>query len=78
MAGTPPIVQTERVENTTRVHICFTIPSRFVDYQLLLVGVPHPMVPIAAMGSASFIRLTRERTVMENVYSSFKMLGASC
>jgi hypothetical protein len=76
MSGISPIVQTERVENTTRVHVYFTIPTRFVDYQSLLVGVPDSMVPIAAMGSTSFIRLTRERTVVENVYSSFRMLGA--
>jgi hypothetical protein len=32
----------------------------------LPVGAPHPMVAIATVGSTSPIRLTRERTVVEN------------
>jgi hypothetical protein len=65
-AGTPPIVYIECVENMVRVHISFTIPARFVDYRSLLVGVSHPIVPVAAVGSISPIWLTREGTAMEN------------
>jgi hypothetical protein len=67
MNDTPPIVQTEYVdENMVRVYISFTIPTRYVDYGQLPVGAPHPMVTIATVGSTSPIRLIRERTVIEN------------
>jgi hypothetical protein len=49
-----------------RVYISFTVPARYVDYDQLPVGAPHPMVAIATVGSTSPIRLTRERTVVEN------------
>jgi hypothetical protein len=59
MSGTPPRVQTERVdENMERVHISFTVPARNVDYDQLPVGVPQPMVPVATVGSTSPIQLT--------------------
>jgi hypothetical protein len=65
--GTPPIVQTEHVdEHMARVYISFTVPARYVDYGQLPVGAPHPMVAIATVGSTSPIRLTRERTSAEN------------
>jgi hypothetical protein len=67
MNGTPPIVQTEHVdEHMERVYISFTVPARYVDYSQLPVGAPHPMVAIATVGSTPPIRLTRERTIVEN------------
>jgi hypothetical protein len=67
MNGTPPIVQTEHVdEDIARVYISFTIPARYVVYDQLTVGAPHPMVFNAIVGSTSPIWLTRERTVVEN------------
>jgi hypothetical protein len=67
MNDTPPIVQTEHVdERMARVYISFTIPARYVDYSQLPVGAPHPMVAIATVGKTSPIRLTRERTAMKN------------
>jgi hypothetical protein len=67
MNGTPPIVQTEHVdEHMERVYISFTVPARHVDYDQLPVGAPHQMVAIATVGSTSSIWLTRERTVVEN------------
>jgi hypothetical protein len=67
MNGTPPIVQIEHVdERMARVYISFNVPTRYVDYGQLSVGPPHPMVAIATIGSTSPIRLTRERTVVEN------------
>ena len=67
MNGTPPIVETEHVdEHMARVYISFTVPARYVDYGQLPVGAPHPMVAIATVGSTSPIRLTRERTAVEN------------
>jgi hypothetical protein len=67
MNGTPPIVQTEHVdERMSRVYISFTVLTRYVDYGQLPIGAPHPMVVIATVGSTSPIRLTRERTAMEN------------
>jgi hypothetical protein len=66
MNGTP-IVQTKHVdEHMARVYISFTIPARYVGYGQLPVGAPHPMVAIATVGKASPIRLTRERTAVEN------------
>jgi hypothetical protein len=66
MNGTPPIVQTEHVaEQMARMYISVTVPARFV-YSQLPVGAPHPMVAIAIVGSTSPIRLTRERTAVEN------------
>jgi hypothetical protein len=65
MNGTPPIVQTEHVdEHMARVCISFTVPARYVGQ--LPVDAPHPMVVIAKVGSTSPIRLTRERTAAEN------------
>jgi hypothetical protein len=65
MNGTPPIVQTEHVdEHMARVYISFTVPARYVGQ--LPVGTPHSMVAIATVGSTSPIRLTRERTAVEN------------
>jgi hypothetical protein len=50
MNGTPPIVQTEHVdEHMARVYISFTVPTRYVGQ--LPVGAPHPMVAIATVGS---------------------------
>jgi hypothetical protein len=49
-----------------RMYISFTVPARYVDYGQLPVGVPHPMVAIATVGSTSPIRLTRKRTTVEN------------
>jgi hypothetical protein len=67
MNDTPPIVQTEHVdEHMARVYISFTVPSRYVDYGQLPVGAPHPMVSIATVGSTSPISLTRERTAADN------------
>jgi hypothetical protein len=67
MSGTPPIVQTEDVdEHMARVYISFTVPARYVDYDQLPVGAPHLMVAIAVLGSTSPIWLTRERTAVEN------------
>jgi hypothetical protein len=67
MNGTPPIVQTEHVdEHMARVYISFTVPARYEDYGHLPAGTPHPMVAIATVGKTSPIRLTRERTAMEN------------
>jgi hypothetical protein len=78
MNGTPPIVQTEHVdEHMARVYISFTVPTRYVDYDQLPAGAPHPMVAIATVGKTSLIRLTRDRTVI--LYNSSRiMLGASC
>jgi hypothetical protein len=57
MNGTPPIVQTEHVdERIARVYTSFTVPARYVDYGQLPVGAPHPMVAIATVGSTSPIR----------------------
>jgi hypothetical protein len=67
MNGTTPIVQTEHVdEHMARVYISFTVPARYVDYSKLPAGAPHPMVTIATVGKTAPIRLTRERTAMEN------------
>jgi hypothetical protein len=67
MNATPPIVQTEHIdEHMARVYISFTIPARYVDYGQLPAGAPHPMVAIATIGKTAPIRLTRERTAMEN------------
>jgi hypothetical protein len=67
MNGTPPIVQTEHVdEHMARVYISFSVPARYVDYSQLPAGAPHPMVAIATVGKTSPIQLTRERTAMEN------------
>jgi hypothetical protein len=67
MNGTPPIVQTKHVdEHMARVYISFTVPARYVDYGQLPAGAPHPMVAIATVGKTTPIRLTRERTVVEN------------
>jgi hypothetical protein len=50
MNGTPPIVQTEHVdEHMERVYISFTVPARYVGQ--LPVGAPHLMVAIATVGS---------------------------
>jgi hypothetical protein len=78
MNGTPPIVQTEHVdEHMATVYISFTVPARYVGQ--LPVGTPHPMVAIATVGSTSPIQLTQERTVVENYLEQVqKMLGASC
>jgi hypothetical protein len=67
MNGTPTIVKTEHVdEHMERLYTSFTVPARYVDYDQLPVGAPHPMVAIATVGSTSPIRLTRERNAMEN------------
>jgi hypothetical protein len=67
MNGTPPIVQNEHVdEHMARVYISFTVPSRYVDYGQLPAGAPHPMVAIATVGKTAPIRLTQERTTVEN------------
>jgi hypothetical protein len=67
MNGTPPIVQIEHVDvHMARVYISFTVPAPYVDYDQLPVGAPHPMVAIAIVCSTSPIRLTRERTAVEN------------
>jgi selenophosphate synthase len=67
MKGTPPIVQTDHVdEHMARVYISFTVPTRYVDYDQVAVDAPHPMVAIAIVGKTSPIRLTRERTAMVN------------
>jgi hypothetical protein len=67
MNDTPPIVQTEHVdEHMARVYISFTVPARYVDYGQLPTGAPHPMVAIATVGKTTPIRLTRERTAVEN------------
>ena len=66
MSGTDFVVQTEDVvQNFPRLHISFRVRARGVDYLSMPVGMPHLMVPIAAMGSPSPTRLTRERTVVE-------------
>ena len=65
MFGTDFVVQTEVVGNYPRLHISFQVRARGLDYLSMPVGTPHPMVPIAAMGSPSPTRLTRERTVVE-------------
>jgi hypothetical protein len=67
MNGTPPIVQTEHIdEHMETVYISFTVPARYVDYGQLPAGSPHLMVAIATVGKTSPIRLTRERTAVEN------------
>jgi hypothetical protein len=67
MSGTPLIVQTEHIEeHMARVYISFTVPARYLYYGQLPVGTPHLMVSIATVDSTSPIRLTRERTVVEN------------
>jgi hypothetical protein len=67
MIGIPPIVQTEHVdEHMARVYMSFTVPARYVDYGQLPAGAPHPMIAIATVGKTTPIRLTRERTVVEN------------
>jgi hypothetical protein len=53
------------VEHMARVHISFTVPAQYVDYGQLPVGAPHRMVAIAIV-ETSPIRLTRERTAVEN------------
>jgi hypothetical protein len=40
--------------------------TRYVDYDQLPAGEPHPMVAIATVCKTAPIRLTRERTAMEN------------
>jgi hypothetical protein len=65
MNGTPPIVQTEHVDDhMARVYISFTVPARY--YGQLPVGASHPMVAIATVDKTSPIRLTRERTAVDN------------
>jgi hypothetical protein len=60
-------VQTEHVEeHMPRVYISFIVPALYVDYGQFPVGAPHPMVAIATVGKTAPIRLTRERTVVEN------------
>jgi hypothetical protein len=67
MNGTPPIMQTEHVdEHMARVHISLTVPARYVDYGQLPADAPHSMVAIATVSKTSPIRLTRERTTVEN------------
>jgi hypothetical protein len=67
MNGTPPVVQTEHIdEHMARVYISFTVSARYVGYGQLPAGAPHPIVVIATVGKTSPIRLTRERTAMEN------------
>jgi hypothetical protein len=67
MNGTPPIVQTEHVdEHMARVYISFSVPARYVDYGQLPAGAPHLMLAIAIVGKTSTIQLTWERTAMEN------------
>jgi hypothetical protein len=67
MSGTPPIVQTEHIDELmTRVYISLAVPARYVDYGQLPVGAPLPMVAITTVGSTSPIRLTQEKTAMEN------------
>jgi hypothetical protein len=59
MNGTPPIVQTEHVdEHMEKVYISFTVHARYVYYGQLPVGAPNPMVAIATVGKTSPIRLT--------------------
>jgi hypothetical protein len=51
MNGTPTIVKTEHVdEHMERVYTSFTVPARYVDYDQLPVGAPHPMAAIATVG----------------------------
>jgi hypothetical protein len=65
MAGTPPIVQVEQLAgNSTRLHIFFSVPTRSVDYWTSLIGGPHPMVPIAVAGDASFYIGLSERGLL--------------
>jgi hypothetical protein len=80
MNGTPPVVQTEHVdERMARVYISFTVPARCVDYGQLPAGVPHPMVVIATVGKTSPIQLTRERTAVDNCLQQLQNnVGASC
>jgi hypothetical protein len=60
-------MQTKHVdEHMVRVYTSFTVPARYVDYGQLPAGAPHPMVAIATVGKTSPIRLTCERTVVEN------------
>jgi hypothetical protein len=67
MNGTPPIMQTEHVdEHMARVHISLTVPARYVDYGQLPADAPQSMVAIATVSKTSPIRLTRERTAVEN------------
>jgi hypothetical protein len=67
MNGTPPIVQTEHVdEHMERVYISFTVAARYVDYGQLPAGAPHTMVAIATVGKTAPIQLTQERTAVEN------------
>jgi hypothetical protein len=67
MNDTPPILQTKHVdEHMARLYISFTLPARYVDYGQLPAGAPHLMVAIAIVCKTSPIRLTRERTIVEN------------
>jgi hypothetical protein len=67
MNGTPSIVQTAHVdEHMARVCISFTVPARYVDNGQFPADTPHPMVAIANVGKTTPIRLTRERTAVEN------------
>jgi hypothetical protein len=76
MNGTPPIVQIEHVdEHMARVYISFTVPARYVDYDQLPAGAPHPMVAIATVGKTSPIQLTRERTAVENCLQQLQNNG---
>jgi hypothetical protein len=67
MNDTPPIVQTEHVdEHMARVYISFTTHARYVDYDQLPAGAPHLMVAIETAGKTTPIQLTQERTAVEN------------
>jgi hypothetical protein len=73
MAGTPPIVQTKRIENTVKVHISFTVPTRLADYLSFPVGMPHPMLRLSIIYSVN----PRDDCHFRIVYNNFHMLGAS-
>jgi hypothetical protein len=76
MGGTPPVVQTdELVNNSKRLHISFSLPTRGVDYQYLPIGVPHPMLLVAVVGDAAFYKITQERIAVERCLDALRNIG---
>jgi hypothetical protein len=69
-------VQTEELgNNSTRLHIFFSVLARGVDYQFLPIGGPHPMVPVVVAGDATFYWVTKERTSVERCLDVLQSVG---
>jgi hypothetical protein len=60
--------------NSTRLHISFSVPARGVDYRYLPIR-GYPMVPVAVAGDATFDRVPQEMTTMEICLEVLKNIG---